>query len=437
MQPAEPAPHVPGRLLDKLGGRHCAVVRLRPLGDGERPSRGTLGSASSRRVASLTASPREQAPRHRQPRPRPRHPRRVLSHVADGRADQQRLPRRKRPRHRPMPAVADHHVRRRHRLRVEQPIDQRRVAGHLDRPLGPVPIRRRQDPHRLIRQPVERHPQQLAIGILRRARRDQNQRPLTVRNLHRFARHLEEERPGHPHVRRPPARVLQLWERPHDRQQLADPAVKSLDRRQPQPPPRLIELVPAPPQPHLEQRPRRPPGHPPEARPRWTQPERVERHPRLLHRIDVRDQRGVWDAGDLGRERRRQRQDVAHHQIRLEPLHQPSQRPGGGRRGLPVGRVRPRRRIHRVLLRAGEAQPLALDRLPPPLPGLDQHLMAAPRQLARERDCRKGMARIAERGDQQPQPSIWAAHCADPRASTPSFDPWPSDATTPSASATR
>ena len=134
--------------------------------------------------------------------------------------------------------------------------------------------------------------------------------------------------------------------------------------------------------------------------------ERVDRHPRLLHRIDVRNQRRVRHPRHLRGERRRQRQDVAHHQIRLEPLHQPGQRPRGRRGRLPIGRVRPGRRINRVLLRPGERQPLALDRLSPPLPGLDQHLVTAPPQLSRERDRRKRMPRIAEGGDEQPQASV-------------------------------
>ena len=121
------------------------------------------GSASSRRVASRTA--RRDSSRRGTDSPVPDHATRAAFSPMSPTEGQTSsgFPAASALRHRPMPAVADHHVRRRHRLRVEHPIDQRRVVGHLDRPLGPVPIRRRQHPHRLIRQPVERNPQQLAL----------------------------------------------------------------------------------------------------------------------------------------------------------------------------------------------------------------------------------------------------------------------------------
>ncbi len=120
----------------------------------------------------------------------------------------------------------------------------------------------------------------------------------------------------------------------------------------------------------------------------------------------MRDQGGVRHPGHLRRERRRQGQDVAHHQIRFEVIHQPGERPRGSRRRLAIGRVRTGRRIHRVLLRPGKGEPLGLHRVPPPLPGLDQHLVSPATELPRERDRREGVPRIAEGGDQQPQLSV-------------------------------
>ena len=49
-----------------------------------------------------------------------------------------------------------------------------------------------------------------------------------------------------------------------------------------------------------------------------------------------------------------------------------------------------------------EPEALALDRLAPPLPRLDRHLVPAPAQRPRQRDRRERVPGIAERGDQQP-----------------------------------
>ena len=60
--------------------------------------------------------------------------------------------------------------------------------------------------------------------------------------------------------------------------------------------------------------------------------------------------------------------------------------------------------------RRREPEPLALDRLAPLLPRLDDDLMAAPAQRPGQRDRRERMPRVAERGDQEPAP----AHCNTP-----------------------
>ena len=66
-----------------------------------------------------------------------------------------------RPAHRPVPAVADHQVRQRHHLRVGEPVDHPRVRRRRQASrTGIEPVRRRQHPHRLVRQRLERHPHQ-------------------------------------------------------------------------------------------------------------------------------------------------------------------------------------------------------------------------------------------------------------------------------------
>ena len=71
--------------------------------------------------------------------------------------------------------------------------------------------------------------------------------------------------------------------------------------------------------------------------------------------------------------------------------------------------------------RRREPQPRRLDRLPPLLPGLDQHLVPAPPQRPRQRDRRERVPGVAERRDQEPQPRRLHCNprCAPPRRTTP------------------
>src|SRR5262249_54591203 len=158
------------RLLDQLGGPDRAVVGRGPRRDLLRPR------AETRPPQQPPRRPPHPPPRHpppppRQPPPPPRHPSPPLPPPPPRPAPQPPPPPRARPAHRPMPAVADHHVRGRHHLGVRHPALEHRVVRHFDRHLRPVPVGRRQHPHRLVRQRRERDPEQLALRVLRRARR--------------------------------------------------------------------------------------------------------------------------------------------------------------------------------------------------------------------------------------------------------------------------
>ena len=78
----------------------------------------------------------------------------------------------------------------------------------------------------------------------------------------------------------------------------------------------------------------------------------------------------------------------------------------------PVGRVRVGGREHPVFLGGGEAEPRALDRGPPLLPGLDHHLVAAPGQRPAQGDRREDVPGVAEGGDQDAQALIHAQGAA-------------------------
>ena len=136
-----------------------------------------------------------------------------------------------------------------------------------------------------------------------------------------------------------------------------------------------------------------PPDRPPDRRARRPQPDREERQSRLDHRVDVGDQGRQRHPGALGGEGRGQGEDVADGDVRAHLLQQRQQRPRRLGGVLAVGGVRFRRREHPVFLGRGEAEPGALDRRPPLLPGLDHDLVPAPGQRPPERDRRERRAR--------------------------------------------
>ena len=146
-----------------------------------------------------------------------------------------------------------------------------------------------------------------------------------------------------------------------------------------------------------------PPDGAPERRARRLQADREERQARLDHRVDVRDQGRQRHPGALGRQRRRQGEDVADGDVGPHLLQQRQQRPRRLGRVLAVGGVRFGRREHPVFLGRGEAEPGALDRRPPLLPGLDHDLVPAPGQRPPQRDRREDVPGVAEGGDQDAQ----------------------------------
>ena len=60
--------------------------------------------------------------------------------------------------------------------------------------------------------------------------------------------------------------------------------------------------------------------------------------------------------------------------------------------------------------------PLTLNRLPPPLPGLDQHFVPAPAQRASQGDRRKRVPRVAERPHEEASPGQCNRRCAAARS---------------------
>jgi len=123
--------------------------------------------------------------------------------------------------------------------------------------------------------------------------------------------------------------------------------------------------------------------------------------PRLDHRIDMGDQGCPRHARHLGRERRRQGEDVADHHMRAHLLQQRQQCPCRPGRVAILGRIGAGRGVHPVFLGGGEAQSRALDGSSPLLPALDRHFVAASGQRPAQGDRRKDVARIAEGGDQE------------------------------------
>ena len=97
---APAAPPVP-----RLARRRRAAA---PKRRSRRPAPRTARSPSIRRAAHRSERRPPEPPGHHQARARPGHARAVLRHVADVRAAEDRDPRAERPRHRPVPAVADH-----------------------------------------------------------------------------------------------------------------------------------------------------------------------------------------------------------------------------------------------------------------------------------------------------------------------------------------
>ena len=190
----------------------------------------------------------------------------------------------------------------------------------------------------------------------------------------------------------------------------ADAAVDALQRRQPEPPARLVELRrgrAASPWRSSGSAPR----HSARPAPRARQPRAagVRRAAGRHARVEVGDDRPDRHALELARQRGREREDVGDHDGGGDLAHEVD---GLARRPLDrlVGRQRPLAGGEDVVLgRGGEAHPLALDVLLPALPGLQRHRVAAGGELAAERDHRERVPGVAEGAEQDPRGAVTQA----------------------------
>ena len=207
-----------------------------------------------------------------------------------------------------------------------------------------------------------------------------------------------------------------------------DPAVHPRQRPEPQPPPGLVELAAPALQPGVGQ-PRQPAPQPPaHRRPRPPRPDRERRPAALGARIEVGDDRRHRHALELGGQRRRQGQDVRHHDVGAQRRHQRPRLPRRPQHGL-VGLQRPFERGEDVVLRRRlEAHSRGAHVVLPARPGLQHHLVPARGKRPAQRDERKRVPRVAEGAQQQPQrtvrrrqaPRRAAAARGAPRDPTPS-----------------
>ena len=266
--------------------------------------------------------------------------------------------------------------------------------------------------------------QQLALRVLRRAeaRRPPAARPL--RDLDSLGGTSKNSGPV-TCVLGPAPRVLELGEGRDERKQLADPAVESLQRRQPSARARLVHLVPPAPQPVFEHRHRRPPRR---RVPAACAPAETER----VHRLPGRpapDRRG-GSASPCG--------TPATSAARVGASVRMSLTTRSGSKSSISARQRPRRAAPPScpsgVSGPGEGTPCTPAppeaSAPPPRPARATAPMSPPAtscprrvQLARQRDRRERMPGVAESRDDQPQRLGWARHCAQPTGNALSLAP--------------
>ncbi len=128
--------------------------------------------------------------------------------------------------------------------------------------------------------------------------------------------------------------------------------------------------------------------------------DRVRREAGVGSRIDVRDQRCDRNTGELGRERRRQREDVGDDHVGsqlLDERQRVARRPYDGLVGL---QCTTQGGEDVVLGRRREAEALRLDLRLPPTPGLHDHLVPVPAEGPPEGDDRERVSRIPEGAEQ-------------------------------------
>ena len=123
---------------------------------------------------------------------------------------------------------------------------------------------------------------------------------------------------------------------------------------------------------------------------------------RAAVRVHVRDQRRPRPAVELGRERRREREDVGDDDLGGELAHERQRVVGGVDDGLVEVERLGALREDLVLGRGRERHPLALDVALPAPPGLQRDLVTARHERAAERDHRKSVAGVAEGAQQDP-----------------------------------
>ena len=316
-----------------------------PAGPPLRPSfspttRRSRAPAPERRSPSILRTAHRTGPgrvsRHGSVSPAPAHATRaaVLRHVADRRAAQHRDARRQRPATVPCPPWQMTRSASRHHLRVGEPID------HPARSPAPRAAAR---PHRRFVVASTRTGSSASASSATRTSRPSGSCAVLGATSTSGPSPSGSSTSGYGSskligpvtwtCRRPAPRVLELRERRHQRQLLADPAVEPLDRRQPDRPRVRLRSSPPRAQPGPQHRQRRAPQRPSRPASAAAAPRsREERHPRLAHRIHVRHQCRPRHPGRLGRQRGRQRQDVADHDVRPQLLEQRHQRHGGLRR---------------------------------------------------------------------------------------------------------
>ena len=143
--------------------------------------------------------------------------------------------------------------------------------------------------------------------------------PLPRRRVDALARRLPLQRADHLHPRLPVARVLELRQRPHQRQLARQRGVHERQRLQPQPPPRLVVLVAPFLQRPLHEAPVAPaPQRPARRGPRQPRADRVDRVAVGDERVDVRHERRQRHALELRGQRRAGREDVGDRDVGRE-----------------------------------------------------------------------------------------------------------------------
>ena len=230
------------------------------------------------------------------------------------------------------------------------------------------------------------------------------------------------------HVRGPAARVLELGQRAHQAQLLAQPAVQAGHRAQADLTASIVELRTAPLQAGAHRTVKGSPQRRAERRARPTGAEGVGRQPGRSHRIDVRDEGRARHGLQLGGQRRRQGEDVVHHHVG----------PRGGHRGPGLGDRSDDRLVglqrpflggeHRVLGRRHEAHPVGLHVIAPARPRLEGHIVAAGGQFRAQSEHREGVAGLPEGPEEEAQRTGRAQAASSATARSCSIRSWRSKA---------